>query len=262
MTSTSAAASTSKSTHIFPVSSDDVFNAIFSLFDAGTDSSEPFSRQFTSLDEDGVMEEESAESADDGASDEETASIDAGLWQWPSSASFHNNIARPRGKKAPSGGLDLDLDGEPELSLALFDAETGALNGPLLLLLALLLAFAAMLASFVRSWLQLLSAMRPCRGVGGGGGSGAESGHVLIPVMVTRNGRMVQGHMLLPADHANDEEAVAGGKGDGLWHCIPAAAPTVNEGLEADQEAPAVEMASDYVVGDDQETNPLLRRLL
>ena len=270
----SASASTTASSHNFPISSDDVFNAIFSLFDTGTDSSEPFTRQSTDRPDtdadEGSAEDYYAEAPDDGAS-EETASIDAGLWQWPSSSSsatHNNNMVRPRGKKtlAGGGGLDLDLDGEADLSLALFDAETGELNGPLLMLLALLLAVAAMLASFVRSWVLLISAMRHCRG--GGGGSGAISGgHVLIPVTVTRNSRTVQGHMLLPADHAGDEKgaaANAGGKGDALWYCTPSAAPEVEEGLEHDQEeAPTVEMASDYVVDDDdRETNPLLRRLL
>ena len=266
----SASVSTSTSSRNLPISSDDVFNAIFSLFDTGADSSEPFTRQSTGPDTDadeGSAEDYYAEAPDDGAS-EETASIDAGLWQWPSSSSATRNIVRPRGKKmvAGGGGLDLDLDGEADLSLALFDAETGALNGPLLLLLALLLAVAAMLASFVRSWVLLVSAMRHCRG--GSGGSGAiSSGHVLIPVTVTRNGRTVQGHMLLPAEHAGDEKgaaATAGGKCDGLWYCTPSAGPAVEEGLEHDQEeASAVEMASDYVVDDDdRETNPLLRRLL
>ena len=45
-----ASASTTTISHYSPISSDDAFDAIFSLIDTGTDSSEPFSRQSTGPD--------------------------------------------------------------------------------------------------------------------------------------------------------------------------------------------------------------------
>ncbi len=116
------------------------------------------------------------------------ASVDAGLWQRSSS-------------RRPRAGLDVDFDGEPDLSLDLFDPETGDLNWELLTLTALLFVSVAVFLNLARSWLQLRSVMHTCGGAGG---------HLLVPIVVRRNGRVVRGHMLLPREEADGSDMEEG----------------------------------------------------
>ena len=214
----------------YTVSGESLFNTLFSLFDIGSESSDPF-----------LISDDS---------------IDSNVDETMTAGSQTDGRPRPLSSFGRGSGLDIDMDGAAEINLSLFDPVTGDLNLDLVTLYALLFAVAIALAMFLRSWKRLHNAMRICSR-----NSGLVDGHLLVPIMVEHNGRLVRGHVYIPTGDEegggrNHEEYTMmskGSKGEGLYFYQPPAVAEVHAVGEAHpQEVSAVIHASDYVAGGEQ----------
>jgi len=214
--------------HFYTLSGESLFNAIFSFFDVSTDSPDPF-----------LMMDDDGDDMMMSVSDDRPAG---------------NTVLQSAGHFGHGAGLDIDMDGAADINLSLIDPVTGELNWDLVMLYVLLFAVAVVFASALRSWLLLQAAMR----LGSCGNGLQMGGHVLVPVMVERNGRLVRGHMFIPSDVDEEvggalkhDQPKSSTKGEGLYFYQPPAEAEVHAEEEGQMEVVSTVIhASDYVSGE------------